>query len=219
LCCAAGHGRACPHRPGPTTRWAVCLIATPCAFQWLNAPGYTGHLVRHDYKLAGEPHVLPEPDAIIVAPGTFNAINKWAAGIFDTLALGLLCEGDRQTPARGGAALPQCHPRPPSAPNHPDMANPHSNLGNALADLGDLAGARSHYERALEIGQAFSAPDHPKVAHRRPQPREGSSAARHWVAEALWQLPGGDRCCSRTLSRVVVPGSCGPIHDASMDSR
>jgi phosphopantothenoylcysteine decarboxylase len=32
------------------------------------------------------------PDAIIVAPATFNTINKWAAGIADTLALGLVCE-------------------------------------------------------------------------------------------------------------------------------
>jgi hypothetical protein len=36
--------------------------------------------------------VLSEPDAIIVAPATFNTVNKWAAGIADTLALGLLCE-------------------------------------------------------------------------------------------------------------------------------
>jgi hypothetical protein len=75
--------------------WDVCLIATPRAFQWLDVPGLTqrtGHPVRHDYKLPGEPDVLPEPDAIIVAPATFNTINKWAAGIADTLALGLLCE-------------------------------------------------------------------------------------------------------------------------------
>jgi hypothetical protein len=75
--------------------WDVCLIATPRAFQWIDAPGLaerTGHPVRHDYKLPGEPDVLPEPDAIVVAPATFNTINKWAAGIADTLALGLLCE-------------------------------------------------------------------------------------------------------------------------------
>ena len=35
---------------------------------------------------------LPEPDAIVVAPATFNTLNKWVAGIADTLALGLLCE-------------------------------------------------------------------------------------------------------------------------------
>ena len=75
--------------------WDVCLIATPRAFQWLDVPSLserTGHPVRQDYKLPGEPDLLPEPDAIIVAPATFNTINKWAAGIADTLALGLLCE-------------------------------------------------------------------------------------------------------------------------------
>jgi Flavoprotein len=75
--------------------WEVCLIATPRAFQWLDVPGLaerTSHPVRHDYKLPGEPDVLPEPDAIVVAPATFNTLNKWAAGIADTLALGLLCE-------------------------------------------------------------------------------------------------------------------------------
>jgi hypothetical protein len=39
-----------------------------------------------------EPDVLPAPDAIIVAPATVNTINKWAAGIRDTLALGILVE-------------------------------------------------------------------------------------------------------------------------------
>jgi hypothetical protein len=74
--------------------WDVCLIATPRAYRWLDVSGLserTGHPVRHDYKLPGEPDVVPEPDAIIVAPATFNIINK-AAGIADTLALGLLCE-------------------------------------------------------------------------------------------------------------------------------
>jgi hypothetical protein len=36
--------------------------------------------------------VLPEPDAVIVAPAMVNTINKWAAGICDTLALGILVE-------------------------------------------------------------------------------------------------------------------------------
>jgi phosphopantothenoylcysteine synthetase/decarboxylase len=49
----------------------------------------TGHPVRSEYK---QPDVLPPPDAIVVAPATFNTINKWAAGISDTLALGLLTE-------------------------------------------------------------------------------------------------------------------------------
>ena len=34
----------------------------------------------------------PRADAIIVAPATFNTINKWANGISDTYALGILAE-------------------------------------------------------------------------------------------------------------------------------
>jgi hypothetical protein len=75
--------------------WDVCVIATPTAFRWIDAPALseqTGHPVRYDYKLPGEPDLLPPPDAIVVAPATMNTLNKWAAGICDSLALGLICE-------------------------------------------------------------------------------------------------------------------------------
>jgi hypothetical protein len=52
----------------------------------------TGHGVRSDYKQPDEPDMLPPPDAIVVAPCTFNTMNKWAYGSSDTLALGLLNE-------------------------------------------------------------------------------------------------------------------------------
>ncbi|MGE5286175.1 MAG: flavoprotein [Micromonosporaceae bacterium] len=76
-------------------RWDVCVIATPLALRFFDAQAIeklTGHPVRSEYKLPGTPDVLPPPDAIVVAPATFNTINKWAAGISDTLALGLLTE-------------------------------------------------------------------------------------------------------------------------------
>jgi hypothetical protein len=41
------------------------------------------------------------------------------------------------------------------------MATWHSNLGTVLADLGDLDGARTQHERALEISQTTLGPDHP----------------------------------------------------------
>jgi phosphopantothenoylcysteine synthetase/decarboxylase len=77
------------------TGWDVCVIATPSATRFVDAGALeagTQHPVRCDYKRPGEADVLPPPDAIIVAPATFNTINKWAAGISDTLALGLLTE-------------------------------------------------------------------------------------------------------------------------------
>jgi hypothetical protein len=75
--------------------WEVCVIATPSALKFMDLDHLarlTGHIVRYDYKQPEEPDVLPPPDAMVVAPATFNTINKWAAGISDTLALGLLNE-------------------------------------------------------------------------------------------------------------------------------
>jgi len=76
--------------------WDVCVVATPDALKWLDLPGLvkqTGHPVRHRYKYPGDLDVLPAADAMIVAPATVNTVNKWAAGIADTLALGLIVEG------------------------------------------------------------------------------------------------------------------------------
>jgi phosphopantothenoylcysteine synthetase/decarboxylase len=75
--------------------WDVCCILTPSARNFVDATALevrTGHPVRGEYKKPGEPDVLPPPDAIIVAPASFNTINKWAAGISATLALGLITE-------------------------------------------------------------------------------------------------------------------------------
>ena len=75
--------------------WDVCVIATPDGTKFLetgNLSGLTGHPVRSRYKRPDEPDVLPSPDALVVAPATFNTVNKWAQGISDTLALGLLNE-------------------------------------------------------------------------------------------------------------------------------
>ena len=76
--------------------WTTCVLATPSAVRFIDGPALaalTGYPVRSQYKDPGEPDVLPPPDAIIVAPATVNSINKWAAGICDTLALGILVEG------------------------------------------------------------------------------------------------------------------------------
>jgi phosphopantothenoylcysteine synthetase/decarboxylase len=75
--------------------WKVCVIATPSARSFIHSSALevlTGYPVRSNYKRPDEPDVLPPADAMIVAPATFNTINKWAAGISDTLALGLVTE-------------------------------------------------------------------------------------------------------------------------------
>jgi Flavoprotein len=76
--------------------WQVCVVATPDGRKFIDAPAVaaqTGHPVRSEYKNPGDLDVLPPADAIVVAPATVNTINKWACGIADTLALGMLIEG------------------------------------------------------------------------------------------------------------------------------
>jgi hypothetical protein len=41
------------------------------------------------------------------------------------------------------------------------------NLGRVLRALGDLPGARTQYERALQISETALGPDHPTIGNRR----------------------------------------------------
>lgn len=75
--------------------WDVCVVTTPDGRKFIDVAELarlTGHPVRSAYKDPGDTDVLPPADAIIVAPATVNTLNKWACGIADTLALGLLVE-------------------------------------------------------------------------------------------------------------------------------
>jgi hypothetical protein len=75
--------------------WAVCVVCTPDALKFVDVTALreqTGYPVRARFKGPDDPDVLPPPSAIVVAPATVNTINKWAAGIADTLALGLIVE-------------------------------------------------------------------------------------------------------------------------------
>jgi phosphopantothenoylcysteine synthetase/decarboxylase len=74
--------------------WTVQVIATPAALEFFDADDIeklTGNPVRSQYRKPGEPR-SEVPAAIIVAPATYNTINKWAQGISDTYALGILAE-------------------------------------------------------------------------------------------------------------------------------
>ena len=75
--------------------WQVHIVTTPMGERFVNVPELerlTGDLVRSTYRMPQDPKGLPPADAVIVAPATFNTINKWANGIADTFAVGLLCE-------------------------------------------------------------------------------------------------------------------------------
>ncbi|KWV29709.1 flavoprotein [Micromonospora rifamycinica] len=76
--------------------WEVCVVTTPDGAKFVDRSALarqTGHPVRTHYKNPGDPDLLPPADAMVVCPATVNTVNKWAAGITDTLALGLLVEG------------------------------------------------------------------------------------------------------------------------------
>ncbi|MFJ5839855.1 flavoprotein [Streptomyces shenzhenensis] len=75
--------------------WDVGVIATPQGLGFLDAEvveAQTGRPLRSAWRTPGEPRPTRPADAIAVAPATFNTVNKWAAGISDNLALGILCE-------------------------------------------------------------------------------------------------------------------------------
>ncbi len=75
--------------------WSVHCIATPAAVEhFLNVPeleASTGHQVRTTYRKPGD-EPLPEADGVVVAPATYNTVNKWAAGIADHYVLNQLAE-------------------------------------------------------------------------------------------------------------------------------
>ncbi|MGH2943933.1 MAG: flavoprotein [Solirubrobacteraceae bacterium] len=77
--------------------WDVYVIATPTAVGFLDIEGLeaqTGRGVRSEHRRsgAGSARSLPQADAIVVAPATYNTINKWAVGISDNYALDVLAE-------------------------------------------------------------------------------------------------------------------------------
>jgi phosphopantothenoylcysteine synthetase/decarboxylase len=100
LCVVACGGRPAADLPAFVAQmraagWHVCVVATPSALKFMDREALadlTGHAVRYDYKQPDEPDVLPQPDAFVIAPATFNTINKMVAGASDTLALGMLNE-------------------------------------------------------------------------------------------------------------------------------
>lgn len=78
--------------------WDVCLGLTPTAARWLQSSldglaALTGHSVRSEYKLPGEPDVWPMADAIVFAPATFNSVNEWALGLTSKFVVGVVAEG------------------------------------------------------------------------------------------------------------------------------
>ncbi|MGW1124824.1 flavoprotein [Streptomyces sp. NPDC002526] len=67
--------------------WAPYLVPTPVGLRFLDA----GQAV-HSESDPDAPVELPQADAVVVAPATYNTVVKLAAGIADTLALSVAAD-------------------------------------------------------------------------------------------------------------------------------
>jgi phosphopantothenoylcysteine synthetase/decarboxylase len=74
--------------------WTIRAVPTPDALSFMDAgalESMTGNAVEVGYRSPSDARP-PRPDAVIVAPATFNTVNKSALGITDTHALGVIAE-------------------------------------------------------------------------------------------------------------------------------
>ncbi|MDI3422883.1 flavoprotein [Streptomyces luteolus] len=99
IACAAGPTQFVDDgvRAAQDDGWDVCLVLSPSAARWWEQRSgelveLTGHPVRSQYKLPWESDALPKATAMLVAPMSCTTLNKWGAGISDTLAIGLPSE-------------------------------------------------------------------------------------------------------------------------------
>lgn len=75
--------------------WEVCLVATERALNWFDtdaAERLTGHPIQSRMRVYPDPLFEPLGDEIVVAPASFNTINKIALGLADDMPSGLVCE-------------------------------------------------------------------------------------------------------------------------------
>lgn len=75
--------------------WTTRVVATPSAQDWLASDEISWITGLAPISVQRHPSVAatwPGDDAVVVAPLTFNTLNKWALGLADTYALGVLCE-------------------------------------------------------------------------------------------------------------------------------
>lgn len=76
--------------------WTAAVTATPSAISFIDAEtieSMTGHPVRSTYQSSpGARRTLPGADALVIAPTTYNSINKIALGIADNYAMTSVAE-------------------------------------------------------------------------------------------------------------------------------
>ncbi|MDI3420379.1 flavoprotein [Streptomyces luteolus] len=134
-------------------QWEVGVIATPQGLGFLDVEAVaeqTGYPIRSAWRAPGDPRPLPDPDAIAVAPATFNTVNKWAAGIADTLAVATLCEAyGSGVPT---AVLPSVSAQLAAHPAYGASLERLRDMGVAIADSRPSPGTDDFpWERVLDL--------------------------------------------------------------------
>ncbi|MER5337961.1 flavoprotein [Micromonospora sp. NPDC002717] len=76
--------------------WTAAVTATPNATSFMDVPAIeelTGAPVRSSYRASpGARRSLPAADALVIAPATYNSINKIALGLADNYAMTSVAE-------------------------------------------------------------------------------------------------------------------------------
>jgi Flavoprotein len=125
--------------------WDVCVIASPDGRRFIDVEALTaktGHTVRSAYKAPAASDELPPADAMIVAPATCNTIAKWAAGISDTLPLGLVVEAvGKGLPV---VAMPFSNRRPSSASQRSQRLSTSSHAGECTSSSATMSTDRTN---------------------------------------------------------------------------
>ncbi|MEK8107941.1 flavoprotein [Micromonospora sp. M12] len=139
--------------------WRVCMIVSPTAAPWLDRAALedkTGYLVRVGWRMPGDPEPHPPADVVVAAPVTFNTVTKWALGINDTLALGVLneslgagCRSLRFRTPGGAGRAPGVHRSPGGA-----ACCRRGRGGGQGAFFGGRAGALGRRHRSGALGSA-----------------------------------------------------------------
>lgn len=76
--------------------WTAAVTATPSAMDFLDLPAIeelSGTPVRSTYRASpGRRRSIPAADALVIAPATYNSINKIALGLADNYAMTSVAE-------------------------------------------------------------------------------------------------------------------------------
>lgn len=121
--------------------WRVRVVTTASASAWVDAEAIEAVSGQAPTSVQRSP-ADPSQDAfsgsaVIVAPLTFNTLNKWALGIADNYALGILCEAVAL--GRPVVAVPMIGQR---FWGHPATATSMALLLGCGVTMVDLAGGR-----------------------------------------------------------------------------